>query len=113
MTDEQKQNAKTILKQTGKNIAAAGVGSAVGYYGGGLLTKKLLSSARVQRDLAAMSKAQRKALRGKVNALGNIAGMAGAGLTSIAMHNALNKQKDTTAEKTAQFCILFAQRNLL
>jgi hypothetical protein len=39
--------------------------------------------------------------------------MAGAGLTSIAMHNALNKQKDTTAEKTAQFCILFAQRNLL
>ena len=49
MSKEETPNYKEGLKQLAKNVGAVGVGSAAGYFGGGLLTKKVVESKKFRR----------------------------------------------------------------
>ena len=102
-----KPNYKEGLKQLGKNVAVAGAGSAVGYMGGGLVAKRILSSPGMRKKLSKMTKAERNAFLHKVRMAGNVAGAAAGGLSSYAMSNALAK------EKTASFFIGYAYDRLV
>ena len=106
-----KPNYKEGLKQTAKNVAAAGAGSYLGYHAGGIVAKKLLKSKSFRNKLKKMSKAERASFLRKADMTATGAGMAAGGLSSYALSNALNK-KDAQ-EKTAQFFIFFAERNLV
>ena len=106
---KRKNKTKAIAKQLAKNVAAAGAGTAVGYFGGGLLTKKVLQSPRFRRDLLSLSPSQQARVIRGVNTAGGLAGMTAAGLSSIAIHNALNNHTD----KTAEFFIRYAEKSLV
>lgn len=104
MSKQDKPNYKEGLKQIAKNVAAAGAGTAVGYYGGGFLAKKVTESKRFRDYYRSLPAAKRKALSDKIRAGGAIAGSAAGGLSSYALSNAFNKKKEEE-EKVASFCI--------
>lgn len=104
-------NYKETAKQLGKNVAAATAGSALGYFGGGLIGKKLLDSRSVRTKLRSLTPTQRKAMVKKLKTAGNLAAGTAAGLSSIAISDAMRKKK--TQEKTAQFFTSYVLRSLL
>lgn len=94
MSDKKKNkpNYSEGLSQAAQNLAAAGVGSLAGYYGGGLLAKKLVESKRFRSQYRKMSPAERKLLANKIRLIGSTSGAAAGGLSSYALSNAFNKE---------------------
>ena len=107
MSKESKPNYREGGKQLAKNVAVAGLGSAVGYAGGGVLAKKLLRSPSIRKKLQSMTQAERNSFLNKVRLGGSIAGSAAGGLSAYSMSKALEK------EKTAEFFIGYAYSRLV
>ena len=107
MSKESKPNYREGTKQLAKNVAAAGLGTAVGYAGGGLLAKKLLKSPALKKKLKSMTKSERQAFLNKIRIGGAVAGSAAGGLSAYGMSKALEK------EKTAEFFIGYAYSRLV
>lgn len=102
-----KPNYREGAKQLAKNVAIAGVGTAGGYVGGGMLAKKLLKNRHFRAKLSKMSPAERNAYLNKIRITGGVAGSAAGGLSAYAMSKALDR------EKTAAFFIDYAYRRLV
>lgn len=106
---EKKPNYREGAIQAAKNIAAAGVGSYIGYQGGGLIAKKLLKSKSFRDKVSRMTPAKRRQFFNRVGLAGSAAGLAAGGLSSYALSEALNKPTD----KTASFFISYAYSRLV
>jgi len=107
MSNDKRPNYREGAKQLAKNVAVAGVGSAAGYAGGGLLAKNLLKNRTFRRRLSNMTKAERDAFLNKVRMGGALAGSAAGGLSAYALSKSLEK------EKTAEFFVNYAYRRLV
>lgn len=107
MSKKDSPNYKEGLKQTAKNVAAAGAGAAIGYYGGGRIAKKLTETRRFREYYKSLKPAQRKALADRIRLAGSVAGSAAGALSTNALQRALE------SEKTAEFFINYAYNNLV
>lgn len=112
-TSNETTNYSEGTKQLAKNVAAAGVGTAIGYYGGGMLGKALLASPRVRKYLSKKSPADIRRLADRIRAGGAMTGALAGALTSNELQKALNKPKKDANEKTAEFFISYAYRRLV
>lgn len=101
--NDSRNNKQDALHQLIKNVGAAGAGSAIGYFGAGTGMKKLLGSTKVQNKLNSLSPTERTKLLGKLKTLSGLTSTTAAGLSSIAIHNALTKGKEPD-EKLASLC---------
>ena len=111
--DKESTNYPEGTKQLLKNVAAAGVGTAFGYYGGGMLGKALLASPRVKKYLGTKSPDEIRSIANKIRYGGAMAGTLAGALTSNELQKALNKPKKDANEKTAEFFISYAYRRLV
>ena len=100
---ESNSNKKDALHQMLKNVGAASAGSAIGYFGAGTGMKKLLGSTKIQNKLNSLSPAERQKVLDRLKTLSGLTSTTAAGLSSIAIHNALNKDKNST-DKLAALC---------
>lgn len=100
-----RDNKKDALDQILKNVGAAGAGSAIGYFGAGTGMKKLLDSTKVQNKLNSLNVAERQKMLQRLKNLSGLTSTTAAGLSSIAIYNALNKDKDS-ADKLASLCTM-------
>ena len=110
--DNNETKTKKVGKQLAKNVGAAAIGSAVGYYGAGTLLRKAMGSKKFTDMLSQMPKEKKSAILKKLRTASSLASGTAAGLSSIAIHNALTKDKDSS-EKVAQFCIMYCKRRLV
>ena len=111
MSKESKPNYREGGKQLAKNVAAAGVGSGLGYLAGGHAMHKLVKTKKFRSQYRKLSPQQRKALATKARVTGTLLGAGAGGLSSHALSKALSK--DRGSDKVASFCIYFAERNLV
>ncbi len=111
--EKKSERYKRVGKQLATNVGAAGIGSAVGYYGAGTLLDKARKTKKVQDFLSTMPKKERiKALQ-RLRAASQLAQGTAGGLSAIALYNAFNNKDSDSSEKVAQFCIMYTMRRLV
>jgi len=103
-------NKKEGLKQGLRNVGAAAGGSALGYFGAGTLLDKARKSPYVLNKINSMSDAEKASTIKNLKRLSGLGSTTAAALSSIALHEALNKD---TEEKVANFCIQFMHKGSL
>ena len=111
MNKQSKPNYREGGKQLAKNVAAAGLGSGLGYLAGGHAMSRLVRTKKFRSQYKKLSPQQRKALAAKIRITGTLIGAGAGGLSSHALSKALSKEK--TSEKVASFCVHFAERTLV
>ena len=105
MKEKKSPNYKEGLKQIGKNVAAVGVGSGLGYMGGGLLTTELLKTKRFQKYFRSLSPAKRAQLRARLRYGSAAAGTLAGGISGYAMNRALEKEQEKSAAVFTNFAL--------
>ena len=111
MNKQEKDRRNRAMLQAAKNVGAAALGSGIGYYGGGYLTRKAIDNPRVKNYLKKLPKSERKKMLHRIRLTGGLAGAAAGGMSSLAMQKALEGKDEQ--EKTASFFTIYAMRTLV
>lgn len=112
MSKKEDSRAKRVGNQVLKNVGASTAGAALGYFGAGSALNKLLKSKRVQNRLNSLTPLEKEKMLNRLKTVSGLTSSTAAGLSSIALYNALDKKQDSS-EKVASFFTSYALRVLV